>query len=127
MGNRDELWKAIMGVSIRTFVNFLLVLVIIEGFIYSYHFSYKLFADVAYKPATSESIVVAIPEGSNARSVASIMEDSGVVENKYMMLARLYLGRYNTRIMAGSYTLTPSMTPDEICRLICGIQNEEKL
>lgn len=126
MGSRDELWKTIMGVSIRTFFNLVLVLAIIEGFIYSYHFSYKLFADVPYKPATSESVAVAIPEGSNARSVASIMDENGLVESKYMMLARLYLGRYNTKIMAGTYTLAPSMTPDEICRLICGIQNEEK-
>ena len=120
----NEGWgKIVLGISIRTLINMLFIFCLVEGFANSYHFSYKLFADLPYKPTVSQDISVTIPEGSNAKSVAKLMDDLGVVDGEYLFLARLYIGKYSSRIQAGSYKLSPSMTPDEICRLICNIQD----
>lgn len=126
MFNSVELSKIILGVALRTMINFLMVLGLIEALVYSYHFSYKLFADIPYRPAQVQSVSVTIPEGSNAVDVAKLIDGFELVDGEYMLLARMYLGRYNEKIMAGTYSLSPSMSPDQICRCICGMNSEDE-
>ncbi|MBQ8084661.1 MAG: hypothetical protein IJ232_00970 [Lachnospiraceae bacterium] len=125
MTSGESKFKIIIEFVFRTMINMLFVLGIFQGFLYSYHFSYKLFADVPYKPATTEMMNITIEPGSNAMDVAKLLDDLQVVDGEYLVLARMYLGKYNSKIQAGTYELGPSMTPDEICRCICGIKSEE--
>ena len=121
----ENKFKVIIGFLLRTILNMLFILGIFEGFVYSYHFSYKLFSDVPYKPIAEEMLDITIESGSNAIDVAKLLDRHGIVESEYMVLARMYLGKYNSKIQAGTYKLSPSMTPDEICRCICKIQSED--
>lgn len=125
MTSGEDKFKILIGFILRTMINLLFIIGIIEGFVYSYHFSYKLFADIPYKPAVSETMEITIESGSNAVEVAKILDNLDVVENKYLIIARMYLGKYNSKIKAGTYKLGPAMSPDEICRSICGMQSEE--
>ncbi len=121
----DKISKVILQISLRTLMNVVLLFILVEGFIYTYQFSYKVFADVPYMPASSDTVTVTIESGSTAKQVAGIMEGSGLVEDDKLILARLYLGKYNKKIIAGTYTLSPAMSADAICKKICGIQSEE--
>ncbi|MGN0154481.1 MAG: hypothetical protein ACI4A3_08505 [Lachnospiraceae bacterium] len=121
----DSVTRIILMVSIRTLVNIMLLFVLVEGFTQSYRFSYKVFGDMPYIPASSVTKTITIESGSSAKDVAAVLETNEIVEGEYLFLARLYLGKYNSRIVAGTYTLSPSMSPDEICRCICGIQSED--
>lgn len=123
MEEKDKLAYVVLEISVRVFVNLLLVFVLVEGFVAGYHFSYKLFTDLPYKPLATGQQQVAIEEGSNVFAVGTLLEQQGIVEDKYMFVARAYLGKYNDRIMAGSYTLGPSMSPDTICQILCGLQD----
>lgn len=125
MTGGEDKFRIIIGFILRTMINILFVIGIVEGFVYSYHFSYKLFADIPYKPAVSETMNITIESGNSAKDVADILDSLDIVENKYLILARMYIGKYNSKIKAGTYKLGPAMTPDEICRCICGIQREE--
>lgn len=121
----DKISKVILQISLRTLMNVVLLFILVEGFVYTYQFSYKVFADVPYMPASSDTVTITIESGSTAKQVASIMEGSGLVEDDKLILARLYLGKYNKKIIAGTYTLSPAMPADAICKKICGIQSEE--
>lgn len=123
----DKISKVILQISLRTLMNVVLLFILVEGFVYTYQFSYKVFADVPYMPASSDTVTITIESGSTAKQVASIMEGSGLVEDDKLILARLYLGKYNKKIIAGTYTLSPAMSADAICKKICGIQSEETL
>ena len=123
----DKISKVILQISLRTLMNVVLLFILVEGFVYTYQFSYKVFADVPYMPASSETVTITIESGSTAKQVADIMEGSGLVEDDKLILARLYLGKYNKKIIAGTYTLSPAMSADAICKKICGIQSEETL
>lgn len=125
MGNSESIGRVILGIAVHTLINMLLLFGLVEGFTYSYHFSYKLFADIPYIAASSDTMSITIDEGLDARQVAKILNVNGLVDGEYLILARMYLGKYNTRIQAGTYILSPGMTPDEICKSICGIQTEE--
>lgn len=123
--DNENAYGVVLGICIRTLVNIVFVLLLVEGFTYSYHFSYKVFADLPMVAASSEVKEIAIGEGSSAKDVSVLLETNGVIEDKYIFLVRAYLGKYNNKIIAGTYSLSPSMTPDEICRMICGMQSEE--
>ena len=121
----DKISKVILQISLRTLMNVVLLFILVEGFVYTYQFSYKVFADVPYMPASSDTVTITIESGSTAKQVADIMEGSGLVEDDKLILARLYLGKYNKKIIAGTYTLSPAMSADAIYKKICGIQSEE--
>lgn len=121
----DKISKVILQISLRTLMNVVLLFILVEGFVYTYQFSYKVFADLPYMPASSDTVTITIESGSTAKQVASIMEGSRLVEDDKLILARLYLGKYNKKIIAGTYTLSPAMSADAICKKICGIQSEE--
>ncbi|MCI5806178.1 MAG: hypothetical protein MR029_07575 [Clostridium sp.] len=123
----DKISKVILQISLRTLMNVVLLFILVEGFVYTYQFSYKVFADVPYMPASSDTVTITIESGNTAKQVADIMEGSGLVEDDKLILARLYLGKYNKKIIAGTYTLSPAMSADAICKKICGIQSEETL
>ena len=123
----DKISKVILQISLRTLMNVVLLFILVEGFVYTYQFSYKVFADVPYMPASSDTVTITIESGSTAKQVADIMEGSGLVEDDKLILAGLYLGKYNKKIIAGTYTLSPAMSADAICKKICGIQSEETL
>lgn len=123
--DNENAYSVILGVCIRTLINVVFLFLLVEGFTYSYHFSYKLFADLPTAAASSDMKNITIDAGSSAKDVAFLLEANGIVDDKYIFVARAYLGKYNNKIQAGTYTLGPGMTPDEICQMICGIQSEE--
>lgn len=123
--DNENAYSVILGVCVRTLINVLFFFLLVEGFIYSYHFSYKLFSDLPAVAASSDMKNITIDAGSSAQEVAFALETNGIVDDRYIFIARAYLGKYNDKIQAGTYALGPGMTPDEICRTICGIQSEE--
>lgn len=125
-GDKNSISSTILRVSLRTLINAILVFILVEGFIGAYYFSYKLFADFPYMAASHDVSNITISEGQSAKDVGALLEECGIVEDQYLFLARAYLGKYNNRIQAGTYTLGPGMTPDEICRKICGLQSGDK-
>lgn len=123
--DKNSVGNTILWISLRTLINMLLVFILVEGFVLGYQWSYKLFADEPYIAGATGSVTLEIGEGTSAKEIAALLETDGVVENKYLFLARTYLGKYQTRFQAGSYRVGPGMSPDEICRKICGIQSED--
>ncbi len=125
VGEKKSVSTAILWISLRTLLNVLILLLLVEGFVTAYHFSYKLFGDYPYSAASSEMMNVEIEEGSSVMDVAVKLEELKIVENRYLFVARAYIGKYQEKIVAGAYVLGPGMSPDEICRKICSIKSEE--
>lgn len=115
----------VLWLSIRTLVNVILLFILVEGFVWCYQFSYKVFADVPYMPTSKEYVSVTIEQGAGAGEIADVMADNGIVEDNKLFLVRMYLGKYSQKVLAGTYTLSPGMTADAICKKICGMQSEE--
>lgn len=124
-GEKNSISGAILQISLRTLVNVMLVFVLVEGFVGTYYFSYKLFGDYPYIATSHDVSTITISAGQTAKDVAFMLEQSGIVEDQYLFLAKAYLGKYNNRIQSGTYSLGPGMTMEEICRKICGIQSED--
>lgn len=125
IGEKKSIASAIFWVSFRTMLNVLLVLVLVEGFTNAYLFSYKLFADYPYVAASSETMNITVEAGMDVIDVATILDEMEIVDSKYLLVARAYIGKYNDKIQPGTYVLGPGMSPEEICKKLCGVQSEE--
>lgn len=113
--------KAILEFGIRTIVNLTLLFLLVQSFVVSHRFAYQLFADLPYVPASNQVYNITIAEGTSPRELAGVLAANQIVESDMLFLARVYIGKYGTRIQAGTYSLGPGMSPDEICKKICGV------
>lgn len=110
--------------SLRALVNVTIVFLLVEGFLSSYQFSYQVFGDYPYAAGNATPMTITIEEGQSASDIADILYENRVVEGKYLFLARVYLGKYANRMQAGSHQVSAAMSPNEICKELCGIKSE---
>lgn len=125
-GDKRSISTTIFWFMFRMMINAVLVLVLVEGFTGGYNFSYKLFSDVPYVATATETMNITIESGLDANAVGDILAQNGIVDGKYIFIARAYIGGYYDDIQAGTYVLGPGMSPDEICRRICNVQSEDE-
>lgn len=123
--DNDSLLFSILGIGLRTVVNLLIVFFLVDGFVWAYGFSYNLFTDVPYMSGQTEFITVTIEENESAKDIAEELYTAKIIEDKYVFLARAYLGRYTNRMQAGEYRVSSTMSPDTLCKKFCGIQSED--
>lgn len=125
MREKENIYGRVFGICFHLLLDLAFIYFLIQGYMVSYHFSYALFGDLPKSAMAATNTPVVISQGSTAKDVSVQLEECGVVENRYLFLARAYIGKYKDKIVAGSYELNPGMTPDNICKMICGMQSED--
>ena len=68
-------------------------------------------------PASEEKVIVEIPSGSGASAIVDILDDAGLVRNKFCAKVNSRIGHYNN-LQANTYVLSPSMSFQEIMKII---------
>ncbi len=68
-------------------------------------------------PSSEETVVVEIPSGSGASAIVDILDDAGLVRNKFCAKVNSRLGGYND-LQANTYNFSPSMSFQEIMKVI---------
>ena len=68
-------------------------------------------------PTSEEEVVVEIPSGSGASAIVDILDDAGLVRNKFCAKINSRIGHYNN-LQANTYVLSPSMSFQEIMKII---------
>ena len=106
--------------SFQLLVDVIIVLICVKAFSASYNFAHDVFVDSAKDLRDSELIVVKIAPDSSTSTIATQLYDSGVIKNKYVMMAKIKLSEVGGNIKAGSYTLSPSMKYSEIIGILTG-------
>ena len=110
--------KTALFYAVELLMDVLIVYVIVRGFSLAYSFSYEVFSDSAKNAGDTSYSVVKIEPDFTSMSVSEQLYDKGVIKNKYVMLAKIKLGEYGRDIRPGKYALSPSMTYDEILKII---------
>ena len=66
---------------------------------------------------SEEEVIVEIPSGSGASAIVDILDDAGLVRNKFCAKVNSRIGHYNN-LQANTYVLSPSMSFQEIMKII---------
>ncbi|MDD3168524.1 MAG: endolytic transglycosylase MltG [Eubacteriales bacterium] len=75
-------------------------------------------------PDSTESISVTIPSGTGTAGIANILEENGLIGNTGVFKLQSRSKGYDGKYKAGQYTLTPSMSMEELMELLLAGQDE---
>lgn len=104
----------------------LAIIVIMRFSTAAYELSYQVFGNVTVQEAPGVDKVITIEEGTSTMSIAAMLEEEGLVVNKYSFLIRTKITISDSHpIMPGSYTLNTSMPYETIIEIITGMEVEE--
>ncbi len=99
----------------------LVVAAVYKGATFLYRFSYEVFGSVARTEAPGTDVPVQIYRGETTMNIATKLETSLVIVDKYSFYFRTKLR--NEDIMPGTYILNTSMDYDEILEIITDAKN----
>ena len=68
-------------------------------------------------PTSDEKVIVEIPNGSGASAIVDILDEAGLVKNKFCAKVNSRIGGYNS-LQANTYVFSPSMAFNEIMKVI---------
>lgn len=123
-----------IGAIVRTVINIcvnILVLAIVAMLTITYagkayDFGRAIFDEKAIDTVeNAKNVVVTIPKGASNKEIAKIVEEEGLIENKYVFMIQLMLSDYKDTIEPGTYTVTTANTPTEIMQVLSKMVEEE--
>lgn len=120
--------KVFMGIVLSAIFYVLVVIGISKLCDVVYDFSYEVFGDVRVQEAPGFDVEFVVADGESTMQVASRLERSKLITNKYSFYLRAQLtasGKGGTPIKSGNYVLNTSMTYGEILGVITGGEDEE--
>jgi len=121
----DKVIRSGIRIVFHILIDVVIVLAIIQIFITSYNFFYSVFTDRPASYTESTQVQVIIPPDSTTVEIVDILEENGLVEDKYVMLAKIYISSYHGKMMPGTYVLSKSMTQSEILDVLTHTEKED--
>ena len=101
------------SITRRIVVVVIIALMILIGFGGKFAYDYITEGLSPVDESSTETVEVTIPLGSSSSTIADLLEENGVINNALMY--RIYIKVNNvTDFQAGDYTLSPSMTLEEV-------------
>ena len=113
--------SAIIRFILNIIFYILVVVMVTRGATYIYNFSYQVFGSVAKDEAPGTDVPVQIYRGETTMNIATKLETSLIIVNKYSFSLKTRLKKYN--IMPGTYILNTSMDYNEILEIITDSSN----
>ena len=121
----DKVIRSGIRIVFHILIDVVIVLAIIQIFITAYNFFYSVFTDRPASYTESTQVQVIIPPDSTTVEIVDILEENGLVEDKYVMLAKIYISSYHGKMMPGTYVLSKSMTQSEILDVLTHTEKED--
>ena len=122
----DKNMKNALRMVLQLLINIVILLLLLQVFTWAYNFSYKVFTDNALNPNSTKEVEFVIQPDSSTIEIVDDLVEQGVVADKYVMIAKIYLSSYHGKMMPGIYVLSPSMSEDEILKEISRTGGEEE-
>lgn len=69
-------------------------------------------------PQSGDSVVLEIPQGSGTATIASLLEENGLIKDAFVFRLKSKLSGYDGDFKAGTYTFSPAMDMGQIMEII---------
>lgn len=126
MSARLKKWIVfIASVSLHLLLYLILFFLVIRVGAATYSFAYDVFGPVIVS-AEGEPVAIEIAQGESTREIAEKLYAQGIVTSDLSFYVRCQLDVSEDKpIQSGTYTLSPSMTYEEILDILTGTGEEE--
>lgn len=117
--------RKVLRFSVGLLVNICILLILVLVFSKAYGFAHDVFAPVCKDETDDQVVAVTILDDSSVWDVGDVLDEAGVVKNKYALCVKIYISKYASKVKPGTYEIAPSYTNDEIITVITGGKLEE--
>lgn len=111
----------VLGICLNIIFYVIIISFVIKASQLAYHFTYQVFGSVSVEADPGHDVEFQILKGESTMSIATKLENSSLIIDKYSFYVKTKLKQYN--IMPGTYVLNTSMNYDEILDVITDISN----
>lgn len=109
----------IVSISFSILVMILLVFALYRGGQMAYNFGYRVFTEKAVSlPEEGKDKVVSVTSGMGAKELGELLEKKGLIRDANLFVLQLKLSAYANKIKEGTYTLSTSMTAQEMIQVM---------
>lgn len=84
----------------------------------SYSYGYRIFAEPPVSAGEGRDSLVRVKASMSDLEIAEILEEKGLVRDRFLFVLQLKVSGYSGKIKAGNYTLNTSMTAEEMMRVM---------
>lgn len=106
----------ILQILLAAIFYIIIVIAMTKAVKYAYDFSYQIFGDVSVEAVPGNDVQVQILKGESTLNIASKLELSKVIVNKYSFFIKVKLEKRD--IMPGTFIVNTSMSYDELLDVI---------
>ncbi len=124
--NANKIVMKIVSASFSVLVAILLLFGLYQGGKAAYGFGYRVFTEQAVdEPEEGEDKVVQITSQMGGREIGKLLEKKGLIRDAKLFVVQLALSSYSKKIKAGTYTLSTSMTAQEMMQVMSADEAED--
>lgn len=112
--NVKSLIASVFGTIIKIALAIVIILGIYRGAVMAYDYGYRIFEEEPMSSGEGRQVVVTIPEGMTAGEMGSLFLQKGLIRDDKLFILQYYLSEYRRDILPGTFTLSTSMTVEEM-------------
>ncbi len=109
--------------------NVMVFLAIVYGLyqlgLHSYDYGYRIFTEPAVTSGDGRDRLVQVKSSMSAGDIGEILEEKGLIRDKWLFVLQLKLSEYSDGLKPGRYTLNTSMTIQEMMQVMSGEDETE--
>jgi len=110
----NKITGTVILIAIRVVVIAVVIVIAARGIKASYEFGHSIFYAESVEEPPGHDVKVTIPEGTDAKEAATILENKGLITNKYSIIVQAKFFDYE--VTPGTYTFNTSQTSREILK-----------
>ncbi len=114
-----------LSISFTILVLLLAVFALYQIGLHSYQYGYRVFTEPPVSSGRGRDRTVRITKSMSPSDVGQLLENKGLIRDKWLFVLQMRLCEYNSRLLAGRYTLNTSMTAQEMMQVMSGEDIEE--
>ena len=114
----NQVFATVFSIVLKVVIIVVAILLIYKGAATAYDYGYRLFTEPAVSQGTGREVTVSITSGKSAREVGQLLESKGLIRDAKLFALQELISDYHGKIQPGIYTLSSSMTADEMLAIM---------
>lgn len=115
----------LVSISFSVLVFILTVYGLYQLGLHAYDYGYRIFTEPAVSSGDGSDKLVSVKESMSASDLGEVLEQKGLIRDKWLFVIQLKLLQYDSKLVPGHYTLNTSMTAQEMMRVMSKEDDEE--
>ena len=118
--------SAVVGAIIRAAVAIAVGYLIYRGAVICYDYGYRIFTEPAISSGEGRTVTVAVTEEMSASDIGTLLENKGLIRDKYLFVLQYYLSEYRKDVKPGVFELSTSMTAEDMMKVMASAAEEDE-